>query len=69
MGKDSSAFREGLPNIVEHTKTNYIFKWLIYGSVMSIGIDFEHLTRGWLIFCTQVKIFRRIIKKRKMADF
>ena len=25
----------------EHTKTNYIFKWMIYGSVRNLRIDFE----------------------------
>ena len=28
----------------EHTNTNFIFKWLIYGLVKSIGIDFDYLT-------------------------
>ena len=28
-------------------RKHYIFKWMIYGSVRSIGIYFEHLTGGW----------------------
>ena len=39
--------RRDYPFIVEHTKTSYIFKWMIYGSVRSISVDFEYLTWGW----------------------
>ena len=45
MGKDSSAFREGL-SIWTHKKTNLTLKWMIYGSVKSIGID----PKGWRIY-------------------
>ena len=31
----------------EHTKTNYIFKWMIYGSVRNFSVDSEYLTGGW----------------------
>ena len=33
----------------EHTNTNYIFKWMIYGSVGNLGVDFEYLPGGWPI--------------------
>ena len=71
MGKDSSVLERDYPFIVEHTKTSYIFKWMIYGSVKSIGIDFEYLTGDGLcnyplpMLCTGENIQTYLKKKKK----